>query len=307
MRLKRGKGGDWSKRGAYVAFAMTLLSMGSLALFFTPRDYTIPASEGLLVNGGEKKVSKATKTVSKNEEIYDVKYWEWQASMNKFGAAYKGDIIRHLIASMPKQPESIMEFGCSGGYILDSMPVEHKYGVELNPSSRAFAKDTFPTIKEVFPRIESIPDTLKFDVIFTTSVLEHVDCPLCELAKFKAKLQPGGVVIVGLKNDGADLKQTFGSYKKEPNHHIYTWNPLLLANILDSAGFTPCNVIGQFDAWHAVDVAQYTKDKHAYCVKGLAHGKSNQVHNLWSIAVADSECLEYSSRLNEILNCQYLQ
>lgn len=245
---------------------------------------------------------------SKNEEIYDEKYWAWQANMNKFGAAIKGDVIKHLIKSnKDKPPQTILEFGCSGGYILDAMPVAQKYGVEINPSSRAFAKKNFPKIQEVFPRPEDIPQSLQFDVIYTTSVLEHVDCPLCELRKLKEKLKPTGMLVVGLKNDGADMKQTFANYGNEPNHHIYTWNPLLLANLLDSAGYKVCNSVGEFSAWHAIDVSKYQADKHAYCIKGLQVGQNTNVHNMWAVAVPETQdCQEHKQRLDGILNCKHL-
>ena len=252
--------------------------------------------------------SNPQEDVSKNEQQYDKKYWEWQASMNKFGAAFKGDVIRYLIGGMPTNPTAILEFGCSGGHILAGMPIEQKYGVEINPAARAYAKETFPDIKEVFVRPDDMPPDLMFDVIYTTSVLEHVDCPLCELRKLKVRLKPHGILIVGLKNDGAALDQTFSRYKNEPNHHIYTWNPLLLANMLDSAGYTPCSSIGQFDAWHApIEVSNYQKDKHAYCTKGLVVGKKQNVYNMWSVSVHDGQCHNYKDRVNQLLNCQYLK
>jgi 2-polyprenyl-3-methyl-5-hydroxy-6-metoxy-1,4-benzoquinol methylase len=261
----------------------------------------------------------ASTSVSKNEAMYDKKYWEWQASLNKFGAAYKGDIIRHLIQPQ-KTTTKILEFGCSGGYILDSMSAvgganTQLYGVEINPASRDHATNTFSkSIQDVFLRPEDIADDMLFDVIYTSSVLEHVDSPLAELRKLKSKLQPDtGILIVGLKNDGADfVAQTFDATKNDPNHHIYTWNALLLTNMLSSAGYTPCNTIGQLDAWHDINVDTYHKDKHDYCTKGLQVGKENNVHNLWAIAVPDNaianaSCQMYHKQLQEILNCQYLK
>ena len=116
---------------------------------------------------------------------------------------------------------------------------------------------------------------------------------------------------MGLKNDGADLTQTFSKFGNEPNHHIYTWNPLLLANLIKSAGFWPCNVIGQFDAWHAINVAAYQNDKFAYCNKGLEVGKTTSVYNMWAVAVKDDSqkdlCAVYGARLDNILKCHYLK
>uniref|UniRef100_A0A7R9VLF3 Uncharacterized protein n=1 Tax=Pseudictyota dubia TaxID=2749911 RepID=A0A7R9VLF3_9STRA len=131
------------------------------------------------------------------------------------------------------------------------------------------------------------------------------------MRKIKEKLAPKGILIVGLKNDGVDLKQRFDMYKKEPNHHIYTWNPLLIANILDSAGYVPCHVMGQFDAWHKIDVVQYKNAKYDYCEKGLQKGKSSNTYNMWSIAVhpeqSTSSCPSYKKSVESIYNCEYLK
>jgi SAM-dependent methyltransferase len=252
-----------------------------------------------------------TSEFSRNEELYDAAYWKYQAKMNEFGAAYKGDIIHHIISAQETKPQNILEFGSSGGYILASMPVQNRYGVEINPASRAFAYQTFKdAIAQVFTRVEEIPKDLVFDVIYTTSVLEHVDCPLCELRKLKHKLDPDhGILIVGLKNDGADLGQTFTKVDNDPNHHIYTWNQLLLANLIKAAGYNPCQVIGQFDAWHAIDTSVYKNDKYGYCRKGLETGKRLSVYNLWAVSMisGDAECLHYQTRAKEILNCAYLK
>lgn len=249
-----------------------------------------------------------TESISNNERLYDLNYWRYQESMNKFGAAYKGDILRFIIASLPEKAESVLEFGCSGGYIVNSLPIPNKYGVEINPASRQYAKDSFPNISEVYFRVEDIPAGLKFDVIYTTSVLEHVDCPLCELRKLKPKLKPAGIMIVAVKNDGIDPSQTFESKPADPNHHIYTWNSLLLANLLDSAGYHVCHVNSQFDAWHTINVDAYLKDKYLYCMTGLNHGKMLNTQNLWSISVSSNatSCNGYVEALNQIQQCRYL-
>ena len=190
---------------------------------------------------------------------------------------------------------------------------QHYYGVEINPSAKAFAEDKFVkhgVIDQIFTRTQDIPSSLLFDVIYTTSVLEHVDAPLIELQTWRSKLAPDGMLIVGLRNDGVDFaKQTFGYKDKDPNHHIYTWNSLLLANMIDAAGYKTCNVIGQFDAWHSIEVGAYNADKYAYCLKSLDAGKANKVYNMWAMAVHGDtgDCHSYKARADSILECKYLQ
>jgi len=256
-------------------------------------------------------IGKDNSQRSQNEKIYDAHYWEYQKKMNEFGAAVKGDVIRFL-CSGDFILNRVLEFGCSGGYILNSVgtnPVE-RYGIEINPESRAYALSNFPGIREVYSRLDdAVAAKLSFDVIFTTSVLEHVDCPLCVLRQMKSLLKPGGILIVGLKNDGADSRQLFPRYGHEPNHHIYTWNALLLANMLDSAGYTPCNVVSQFDAWHEINVTKYKEDRVKYCQIGLKQGEKNEVNNLWSVSVLTQDsalCTKYKAKVEQLRNCEYL-
>ena len=68
---------------------------------------------------------------SQNENIYDATYWSYQKSMNEFGGAFKGDVLKHF---MPPSASSVLEFGSAGGYIVSQMPVQTKVGVEINTS-----------------------------------------------------------------------------------------------------------------------------------------------------------------------------
>jgi len=246
-----------------------------------------------------------------NEAKYGAKYWEYQRAANKFGGRYHGDTLRHLLSDGP-QIQSVLEFGCSGGYILAGLPYPKKYGVELNSISRKFAKESHGgALTEVWKRIEEIPAEMKFDVIYTTHVLEHVDCPICELRKLTKLLAPSGRLIVNVRNDGVDhLQQRRRLGKKDdPNHHIYTWNELLLTNMLEYAGLSSCGSNSQFDAWLGVDVEPYEADKYGYCRAGLKEGKKQHSQNLWIIAVAKDDrthCPLYRCKLLEYAACAYL-
>ena len=250
--------------------------------------------------------STHVKIETKNERNYDATYWEFQKPMNQFGSSFKGDILRQLI---PVDARSILEFGCSGGYILSGLPSElEKHCIEINPEAARHA-ETLGSLKgHVHARL---PKNLKVDVIYSTSVLEHVDCPLCELSKLRLALNSAGVLLIGIKNDGLDPSQTFSKFHHEPNHHIYTWNELLLSNLIESAGFIPCDTIGQWDAWHhPLTIEHYESDKHAYCKKGLQVGKEQRVYNIWSAAVLPGDehlCQGLKAELSRLKQCEYLE
>ena len=76
--------------------------------------YWLEADESRVADTGE----AADRT--KNEQLYDKEYWEWQSAMNAFGAAVKGDILRHVLRTVlpARDDASILEFGSSGGHII---------------------------------------------------------------------------------------------------------------------------------------------------------------------------------------------
>ena len=247
-----------------------------------------------------------TTELSQNEQRYGEAYWVFHRQLNEFGAVAKGDVLRHMLT---RHTRSVLEFGCSGGLIVAGLPKGlEKYCVEVNPLARKHAENLDALKQHVFARV---PHRLRVDFIYSTSVLEHCDCPMCELEKLKRALLPGGTLLIGVRNDGRDPGQTFESFRSDPNHHIYTWNELLLANLLSSAGLIPCGVVGQWEAWHGpMTIENYEADKMAYCMKGLEVGERQRVYYIWSVAVLpgdENRCEDMRTRLADLQGCKYLQ
>jgi len=242
---------------------------------------------------------------SQNENIYDATYWKYQQHMNEFGGAFKGDVIKHF---MPPSASSVLEFGSAGGYIVSQMPVQTKVGVEINPTSREHAEKTFGDQGlTCYERVSQVPNSEGFDMVYTTSVLEHVDCPLCTLRELKGLMKSTGRLVVGLRNDGVDPRQTV--FGEDPNHHIYTWNELLMGNLIQSAGYKVCAVGGKWSGWHTIDVAVYRSHKKRYCQKASLHGHQIKNRNLWAIAVLpDGDCGNAKLVMDDVMDkdCRYL-
>ena len=112
------------------------------------------------------------------------------------------------------------------------------YAIELNPHARASMARSYPGIRR-FQYPENVPDG-SVDVLFTTSAIEHFECPLTELREAVRKLRRGGRLIVGVKNEG----MTFAGpmYRNNIDHHLWTWNRQLLLNLLTQAGVHVTNV-----------------------------------------------------------------
>lgn len=81
--------------------------------------------------------------------------------------------------------------------------------------------------------------TLRQDLIISSSVLEHVECPVQELRELRRKLRPAGRLVLGIKNEGVEVWRRKGRpwFPDNKDKHLYTWNMQLICNLLDSAGY----------------------------------------------------------------------
>ena len=79
----------------------------------------------------------------------------------------------------------------------------------------------------------------QFDCILCSHVLEHVHDPLNLLAKLKAGLKPGGVILLSLPNSLSALRRYFGSHWRglEAPRHISIPSEPQLVKLLVESGF----------------------------------------------------------------------
>ena len=156
-------------------------------------------------------------------------YYRAQEHNAEVRAAVFGDAIaRHITPDM-----SVIEFGCAAGRVLERIQAAEKIGVEVNPHSRSAAQARGLHVVE---RLAELPDE-SADLVYSSHVLEHTLSPLDELREMRRVLRPGGTLVLILPVDDWRAQRDWAV----PNfdHHLYTWTPQLIANLLHEAGFEP--------------------------------------------------------------------
>ena len=102
--------------------------------------------------------------------------------------------------------------------------------VEPNPSAR---EDAARRGLETYAFSVELPDEIA-DVVISNHALEHTLQPLTELENLRRALKPEDLLVLMLPFDDWRRERNRSG---DPNHHLYTWTPLLIRNLLGEAGF----------------------------------------------------------------------
>lgn len=181
---------------------------------------------GIAKGGKTALATKGDKTA--NELYYNETYMDWQRPLNKIGALYKKRYWRDHVAN----DMACTEFGCSTGFILHSMPCREKLGIELNDAARNYAKSELAL--DVVQGTSEVPSSTQ-DFVLSTSVLEHAECPICELRQLHRILKPGGIISITAPGM-APRSMTWRH--DDVNFEFQMFGALELGNLLTAAGFT---------------------------------------------------------------------
>jgi 2-polyprenyl-3-methyl-5-hydroxy-6-metoxy-1,4-benzoquinol methylase len=145
--------------------------------------------------------------------------------------------------------DAVLDFGCGNGGILRHIRqlVTRVDGVEVNPSVRQVAVASGVTI---YSHLENVPAENRYDVVISNHVLEHVRDVCGILESIRRVLKPGGLLLLKLPFDDANSRYQRMSSTRDIDHHLYTWTPRLLANLLQETGYEvrSCEIITS--AWH---------------------------------------------------------
>jgi SAM-dependent methyltransferase len=162
-------------------------------------------------------------------EHYNAKYFEWQRDIGAFG----GWANSHKFQNTVKPTDTVIDFGCGGGFLLAQLNVGRRIGIEPNDvaGDEAISNGVtrFANPDEAVAQIgENVAD-----VIISNHALEHTLNPLQELKNLKLLLKPGGKIHFFVPCDSVD-------YLYDPmdiNYHLFSWSPQNLGNLFHEAGY----------------------------------------------------------------------
>jgi SAM-dependent methyltransferase len=167
------------------------------------------------------------------------RYFGWQGS----GGELEARIELAKFEAEVGPGDSVVDFGCGGGWLLELLPAARRTGIEPNPLARGEGERRGLRIVESATDLEDSTA----DVVISNHALEHTLAPWAELRELARILRPGGRLLLWLPID--DWRRQRRPSATDRNHHLYTWTPQLLANLLTEAGLEvrECRVVAH--AW----------------------------------------------------------
>lgn len=155
-------------------------------------------------------------------------YFDWQ---HRFGAV-NGRINAHKVRHLIRPTDTVVDFGCGGGDLLRALDCFKRIGVEINPVARQHASNVGI---ECYADLKEVRDGVAH-VVISNHALEHIPCPAEALRQLHCKLRPRGTLALSVPIDDWRSQKSYDP--SDQNHHLYTWTPQLLGNLLQEAGFS---------------------------------------------------------------------
>lgn len=161
--------------------------------------------------------------------FYGENYFDWQKSVGAFGGWANSSKFTKSI----NHADTVVDFGCGGGYLLHNLVCARKIGIEPNASAAAnltnLGIESYPTSSHAISKLH--PGFA--DVVISNHALEHTLNPIEEVKKVFEMLKSGGRAHFVVPCETISFK-----YKiNDENHHLFSFSPQNLGNLFAEAGF----------------------------------------------------------------------
>ena len=164
----------------------------------------------------------------KSVSYYDSEYFDgYQKKIGELGGVLnKFKFQKHISKS-----DSVLDFGCGGGFLLNNLECDTKVGVEINDIARNFCNQNFNF--KCYKYLNEIQDD-SIDIIISNHCLEHTPNPDKLIEELYNKIKKGGKIVICVPLDYPKMK----FIEEDPNFHLYSFSPINLGNLLVNNNFT---------------------------------------------------------------------
>jgi len=159
---------------------------------------------------------------------YDKNYFEWQKKIGEIG----GKLNLFKFKNYINKEDTVLDFGCGGGYLINNVQCKEKKGFEINKSAHEECRKKNIFITDNFDELED----QSLDKIISNHAFEHVPTPFETLKKLYNKLKKGGKIIIVVPCE-QNHEPGFSYKPNDINQHLYTWCPMTLGNLVKLSGF----------------------------------------------------------------------
>lgn len=152
----------------------------------------------------------------------------------------------YRFASPYARGANVIDAGCGTGYgsrILAEAGASYVLGVDIDPLSIAFARRRFANATLSFERADCqdlcLPPA-RFDLVFASNVLEHLERPECFVSTSFETLRPGGHALFAVPpiTSIATAALHHDIHYHRSNLTVAAWNELLTAHAWTVTAFT---------------------------------------------------------------------
>ena len=170
---------------------------------------------------------------------YDEEYFNnFQREIGEFGG--KANLFlfeKHVLPS-----DTVLDFGCGGGFLIMNLQCRVKIGIELNPVARDFCSKVNGVTCHA--SLDSVPNE-SVDVVISNHCLEHTTNPFELVSILYRKLKNNGRIVIVVPLDS--YRQQWVA--NDVNKHLYSFSPMNLGNILQGVGFTDIDTKHVLHKW----------------------------------------------------------
>lgn len=172
--------------------------------------------------------------------------------------AYRAEVWKILISDyferFLRSSDHILDLGCGYGEFINAVPCARKFGMDLNPDTRAALDPSVTFLAQNCAERWELPDA-SLDVVFTSNFFEHLPSKEAlsrTLAEAWRCLKKGGRLIAM----GPNIRRVPAAYWDFWDHHIPLTH-LALAEVLRLRGFSIERARESFMPYTLVDAPQY--------------------------------------------------